>query len=282
MESHESMPQSATQNQVLVEEFMRLVQKLADASGEPVLAAQTVALADQIRMRLPANCRTCWQEIREVVREDVFARNIRLTPHDRRHDYLLRLLVAQFSNLLTAEPPPCPPPLIPRISLAGMGKFFERLLGRFAYGDLNALSFSLLRRFPHESDSALRSILFASPELRVATIKVLLTTLLAMRDIRATRELFKQHLSAGDSVWTVFTAVDDHFQAVFDLLFAHVLDFMQQPSRTNEIERNFGYAATDQILDIYEAYSRMLAEDVSNKATAAPAPLFVAAPRSHR
>lgn len=251
------MTGAAEQNRVLAENLLTLLENLARTRSNPELAAHTTAVSSMVRRHLPQNCAKCTHEVRQRAIEDFFVPKIDRNIKCRRQDFLLRLLVAQFSDMLADNTGPWPAPAIPRWTLNGLAGFLERKLGIFAYGELNADAQKLLTMYPDESDTTLRTVLFERPEARVVTVKVLFNALQGITDMKEARDLFKQHLS-GSYRGRRFVATDEHFQFVYDRLFNRVLDFMQQPSRAQEIERYFGYGATERLLRIYDAYSHML------------------------
>gem|GEM_PF-2527602 len=252
-----SMTGAAEKNRVMAENLLTLVENLAKTRANPVLVQHTSAMTDMVRCRLPENCAKCTHEIRQQAIEDFFIPKVPRHEKCRRSDFLLRLLVAQFSDALTNEGGPWTAPALPRWTLNGLAGFLERKLGVFAYGELNADAQKLLTMYPDESDTNLREMLFERPEARVVTVKVLFNALQGITDMKEARDLFKDHLS-GTCRGRRFVATDEHFQFVYDRLFNRVMDFMQQPARAQEIERYFGYGATERLLRIYDAYSHML------------------------
>lgn len=248
---------ASEQNRVLAENLLVLVESLAKTRANPALAKHASAMSDLVRFRIPQNCAKCSHEIRSRAIEDFFIPKVERHAKCRRSDFLLRLLVAQFSDILSDGTGPYPAPLVPRWVLPGFAGFVERKLGLFAYGELNADAQKLLTMYPDESDTILREVLFDRPEARVVTVKILFNTLQGITDMKEARQLFKDHLS-GQVRGRRFVATDEHFQFVYDRLFNRVLDFMQQPARAEEIERYFGYGATERLLRIYDAYSHLL------------------------
>lgn len=252
-----SITGAAEKNRVLAENLLTLVENLAKTRSNPTLAQHTSAMTDMVRCRMPQNCAKCAHETRQQAIEDFFIPKVPRHEKCRRTDFLLRLLVAQFSDALTNDGGPWKPPAIPRWAMHGLAGFVERKLGVFAYGELNADAQKLLTMYPDESDTNLREMLFERPEARVVTVKVLFNALQGITDMKEARTLFKEHLS-GTYRGRRFVATDNHFQFVYDRLFDRVLDFMQQPARAQEIERYFGYGATERLMRIYDAYSHML------------------------
>lgn len=254
-----SSPAGTRRNQQLFERLIGVAEGLARQSGQQDVARGVAALGDHFRQMMPRNCRDCIDEAVGRATEALLVSPQARPRKDRRNDFLLRMVVAQFADRLTPEIANAFDQL-PRAVLINFAGFLERKIGHWQYADLNASACRMLSLLADESDAALRHDAFLRPETRGIAFRVLFQVVNSVGDWPATYRLFSHHVSLDIGGKGIFQARQGHFRLVYDRLFERLLDCLRHPVHCGEVERQIGQLTAERALSLFDSYEALAIE----------------------
>jgi len=236
----------------LVDELGAVANRLAETSGDARLSAETGILMKALRSKAADTCRGCSNDlIRVGIAEAMTPAPAERPVHDRRKDFLLRLVVALYPHGVTNERPEPDSLALPRYVLPKLGLLLRRELGTLPYADMDTEAARLLSRFSNEPDAALRGLMLADVASRMQLLKILTRLLDRFHDTESLQPLFLKALTSN--AWPqTFHPTPAHFRALCDGLFGEFMVLLQTPKEGDDMDAWFGRGATDRLLDLLE------------------------------